>query len=67
MTPFTNNGIALDLANSIKVLIQITRKASRKSDIFTFTGLSPKSSKPFFENFNGHSGRKKILREKIPK
>ena len=34
MTPLTNYGIALDLANTIKVLIQIIRKASRKSDFF---------------------------------
>ena len=34
--------------------------------IHTFTELLPNNSKHFFESFNGHLNRQKILKEKIP-
>ena len=37
------------------------------NSIHTFTELLPNSSKHFFESFNRHSNRQKILKEKIPK
>ena len=36
------------------------------SSIHTFAELLPNSNKHFFEGFNGHMNRKKILKEKIP-
>ena len=37
------------------------------NSIHTFTELLPNSSEHFFESFNGHLNRQKILKEKIPK
>ena len=37
------------------------------NSIYTFTELLPNNSKPYFEGFNGHLSRQKILKEKIPK
>ena len=67
MNPLTNYGIALDLANTIKVLIQITRKASRKSDFFFSQGYYQKVVNPFLRVSVDTRVEKKILKEKIPK
>ena len=37
------------------------------NNIHTFTEVLPNSSKHFFETFNGHLNRQKILKDKIPK
>ena len=37
------------------------------NSIHNFTELLPNGSKNFFESFNGHLNRQKILKEKIPK
>ena len=36
------------------------------NSIHLFTELLPNNSKHFFETFNGHLNRQKIIKEKIP-